>query len=92
MPYWLSLLAERTDPDRAHGILDGAAAAAHSHDDRWWLPEVLRQRARFRHGPDAVAALHEALALAEEQGSTTLAERCRLDLDSLRTPAERTPS
>ncbi len=92
MPYWLSLLAERTPPDRARAVLDAAAGSASSREDRWWLPEVLRQRSSLLSGPAVVATLREALALAEAQGSVTLAERCRRDLEALRTLAERSVS
>ena len=93
MPYWLSLLAERTEADQARGILDSALVSARVREDRWWLPEVQRQRAaRFLPAHEAVPQLHAALALAEEQGSVTLAERCRHDLGLARTPAERRSS
>ncbi|WP_172651247.1 ATP-binding protein [Rhodococcus opacus] len=49
MPYWLSLLAEvQIDVgwrDAARATLDAARIAAEQHDDRWWLPQVLRLRA-----------------------------------------------
>ena len=49
MPYWLSLLADllaRGDqPGAARAALDAALVAGHTHDDRWWLPEVMRMRA-----------------------------------------------
>ena len=92
MPYWLSLLAQRSGPERARAVLDSAVVSARARDDRWWLPEVLRQRAAFRSGENAANALREALAMADQQGSVPLAERCRLDLVALRTPAERPPS
>ena len=93
MPYWLSLLAERTDPDRARAILDSALVSARVREDRWWLPEVMRRRAVwFLAADEAVEQLQSALALAEEQGSVALAERCRHDLGITRTPAERLPS
>ena len=91
MPYWLSLLAERSaDPDRARAVLDAAVVAARVREDRWWLPEVLRIRAtRFATGPEASDGIRAALDLALEHGSVALAERCRADLASTRTPAER---
>ena len=92
MPYWLSLLAQRSGPDRARAVLDSAVVSARARDDRWWLPEVLRLRAGLSTGQTAANALREALALAEQQGSIPLAERCRADLAALRTPAERSPS
>ena len=93
MPYWLSLLAERVDPERARAILDSALVSARVREDRWWLPEVMRQRAAwFLTAEEATEHLESALALAQEQGSVALAERCRHDLDLARTPAERLPS
>ena len=93
MPYWLSLLAERSpDPDRARAVLDAAVVAARVREDRWWLPEVLRARAtRFATGAEAAEGVRAALDLALEHGSVALAERCRADLASPRTPAERPP-
>ena len=87
-----SRMAQGRGPERARAILDSAVVSARARDDRWWLPEVLRQRAGLSTGQAAADALREALALAEEQGSVPLAERCRLDLATLRTPAERPPS
>jgi hypothetical protein len=91
MPYWLGLLAERCDgPERARSLLDAAVVTARARADRWWLPELLRRRALLPlGGAPAATGLREALALAEEQGSATLAERCRRDLASMRTPGER---
>ena len=52
MPYWLSLLADllarNNRPDAARATLDAALIAARAHDDLWWLPEVMRMRARLR--------------------------------------------
>ena len=91
MPYWLSLLAERiVDPGRARAVLDAAIVAARAREDRWWLPEVMRVRAtRFTTGAESSVGVRSALDLALEQGSVALAERCRADLASTRTPAER---
>ena len=51
MPYWLYLLAEvmvqAGHTAAARGILDAALAAAEQQDERWWMPEVLRARARL---------------------------------------------
>ena len=93
MPYWLGLLAERyADPQRARSVLDAAVVTARARGDRWWLPELLRKRAlRFSNGSPA-PGLREALAVAEAQGSATLAERCRRDLAAARTPGERSRS
>jgi DNA-binding SARP family transcriptional activator/tetratricopeptide (TPR) repeat protein len=94
MPYWLTLLAQRcADPGRARAVLDAAVVDAEAREDRWWLPEVLRQRAvRFLTGDEAERALAGALALATEQGSVALAERCAADLAAARTVPERRPS
>ena len=42
-------------------------------------------------GAASSAEVRSALELAQEQGSVSLAERCRVDLASTRTPAERPP-
>src|SRR4029077_20633790 len=58
MPYWLSLFADlavRDDSsDMARATLDAAIAAAHAHDDVWWLPEVMRMRAAHDDGGAAI--------------------------------------
>jgi DNA-binding SARP family transcriptional activator/tetratricopeptide (TPR) repeat protein len=92
MPYWLTLLAARSAPDRARALLDSALVSGRVRGDRWWLPEVARQRAGLLAPVEAAAELRSALAAAEEQGSRTLAERCRRDLAAVRTPGERRPS
>ena len=86
MPYWLSLLAglliRDGDRDAARSALDAAVAAAHAHDDVWWLPEVMRQRAA--QDPAAAAArLRAAADLAAQHGSTALLRRCEQDLADL---------
>jgi hypothetical protein len=84
MPYWLALLADlldRTgDRDGARTVLDTAAADARRRDDVWWLPEVLRMRAAYDDGDDAVARLREAARLAADHGSVPLLRRCERDL------------
>jgi DNA-binding SARP family transcriptional activator/tetratricopeptide (TPR) repeat protein len=84
MPYWLSLLADLYAccgrPGEARAILDAAIAAAHSRDDVWWLPEVMRMRAAHDDGPAAIARLRSAAGLAATHGSTELARRCEHDL------------
>jgi hypothetical protein len=84
MPYWQSLvadLAQRTgQPELARARLDGALAAAAARNDLWWLPEVMRLRARYDDGERAVARLHQAADLATAQGSVALADRCAADL------------
>jgi hypothetical protein len=64
--------------------------SARAREDRWWLPEVMRVRAtRFTTGAASSVEVRSALDLALEQGSVALAERCRADLASTRTPGER---
>jgi tetratricopeptide (TPR) repeat protein len=87
MPYWLYLLADvmvqagRTAA--ARGILDAALAAAEQQDERWWLPEVLRARARLLSRDAAVPVLCRAAILAKEQHSRVLQVRCEQDLAEL---------
>ncbi len=84
MSYWLSLLAEVQigcgRADAARGILDAARLAAQQHDDRWWLPEVLRMRASLEPDQIAVPMLRRATDLAADQLSQTLQARCDADL------------
>jgi DNA-binding SARP family transcriptional activator len=87
MPYWLSLLAglliRDGDRDAARSALDAAVAAAHAHDDVWWLPEVMRQRAALDPAGAAAARLRAAADLAAQHGSTALLRRCEQDLADL---------
>ncbi len=85
MPYWLSLLADlqaRTGQrDAARATLDAAVVTGQSHDDVWWLPEVLRMRAM--HDEDeqtALSRLRSAAALASAHGSVALVRRCERDI------------
>jgi tetratricopeptide (TPR) repeat protein len=84
MPYWLSLLAdlsERTGrPDAARATLDAAQATGHSHQDVWWLPEVMRMRAAYDGEQAAAARLRSAAQLASLHGSVALLRRCERDL------------
>ncbi|TDB72686.1 SARP family transcriptional regulator, partial [Actinomadura sp. KC216] len=85
MPYWLSLLADllaRDDrPDAARATLDAALSAAQSHDDVWWLPEVMRMRAAYDHDREqAVSRLRSAARTASGHGSVALLRRCEHDL------------
>jgi DNA-binding SARP family transcriptional activator/tetratricopeptide (TPR) repeat protein len=87
MPYWLYLLADvmvqagRTAA--ARGILDAALAAAEQQDERWWMPEVLRARARLLSPDAAVPILRQAATLAKNQHSRVLQARCEQDLAEL---------
>ncbi len=84
MPYWLSLLAALSArsgrPDAARATLDAALAAAHAHDDVWWLPEVMRMRAACDDAESALSRLRSAAQLAAAQGSVALLRRCERDL------------
>jgi predicted ATPase len=84
MPYWLSLLADLSAgsgrPDTARATLDAAIAAAHAHDDVWWLPEVMRMRAAYDDAESALSRLRSAAQLATAQGSVALLRRCERDL------------
>jgi DNA-binding SARP family transcriptional activator/tetratricopeptide (TPR) repeat protein len=85
MPYWLSLLADLLARggrgDAAQATLDAALAAGQSHDDVWWLPEVMRMRAAHDdEGESAISRLRSAAQLAAAHGSVTLLQRCERDL------------
>ncbi len=84
MPYWLSLLADLQAssgrPADARATLDAAIAAAHAHDDMWWLPEVMRMRAAHDDQEAAIARLRSAAQLASSHGSIALLRRCERDL------------
>jgi DNA-binding SARP family transcriptional activator/tetratricopeptide (TPR) repeat protein len=88
MPFWLSLLADALvrcgQPDSARAVLDAALVTGQSHEDLWWLPEVLRMRAALE--PDeqeAIARLRSAAGLAAAHGSVALLLRCERDLAGL---------
>jgi tetratricopeptide (TPR) repeat protein len=87
MPYWLYLLAdvmvEAGRTAAARGILDAALAEAEQHDERWWMPEVLRARARLLSRDAAVPILRRAAILAKNQHSRVLQARCERDLADL---------
>jgi DNA-binding SARP family transcriptional activator len=84
MPYWLALLAETLvscgHRGAARAALDAALVSAKQRADRWWLPEVMRQRARLEPGPAGVDLLRRAAELADAQSSPALAARARADL------------
>ncbi|QTG80044.1 AAA family ATPase [Arthrobacter crystallopoietes] len=79
MPYWLSLLAgnlaDAGDGQTARSVLDAALAAGQQRDDMWWLPEVLRQRAKLSGTAEAREMLQRARELATAQGSSALLGR-----------------
>jgi DNA-binding SARP family transcriptional activator/tetratricopeptide (TPR) repeat protein len=94
MPYWLSLLADLLarsgQHDAARATLDAAVITGQSHDDVWWLPEVIRMRAAHDDdGPAALARLRAAAGLASAHGSLALLRRCEQDIARLavRAPA-----
>ncbi|MEZ0211589.1 MAG: AAA family ATPase [Xanthobacteraceae bacterium] len=73
-------------------IVEQAIVASSRNGQVFWLPELLRRRARLGlalGGPRAVAVadLRRAVALAAEHGATALARRAQGDLDSLDVPA-----
>ncbi|MEO7422158.1 MAG: AAA family ATPase [Ornithinibacter sp.] len=86
MTYWLSLVADvhRREGriESAAAVLDAATSFAIAHDDRWWLPEVLRARAALDPTPRSVRGLERAVDLARAQSSMSLLNRCRADLDA----------
>jgi DNA-binding SARP family transcriptional activator/tetratricopeptide (TPR) repeat protein len=88
MPYWLALLADLCardhQPGTARATLDGALVTGHAHQDRWWLPEVMRMRAAYDDQQVAVTRLLSAVQLASEHGSVALLRRCERDLRTLR--------
>jgi tetratricopeptide (TPR) repeat protein len=87
MPYWLCLLADvmiqAGHTAAARGILDAALAAAEQQDELWWMPEVLRTRARFLSRDVAVPMLRRGAILAKSQHSRVLQARCEQDLADL---------
>ena len=93
MPYWLSLLADllaRNDRlDAARATLDAALVAGQSHDDVWWLPEVMRMRAAYDEEEVAISRLRSAAQMASAHGSVALLRRCEHDLArrGVRSPA-----
>jgi DNA-binding SARP family transcriptional activator len=84
MPYWLCLLADvlarSGQPDGARATLDAAISIGQSHDDVWWLPEVMRMRARHDDDPAAMSRLGNAAAMAWAHGSLALLWRCEADI------------
>jgi len=84
MAYWLYLLADvmiqEGDTAAARGILDAALAEAEQHDERWWMPEILRARAGLLSRDAAVPMLRQAAILAMNQHSRVLQARCEHDL------------
>jgi DNA-binding SARP family transcriptional activator/tetratricopeptide (TPR) repeat protein len=85
MPYWLSLLADLMERcgqrDAARAILDGAMVTGQSHDDVWWLPEVIRMRARHDQSEQAaLSRLCSAAEMASAHGSAALLRRCERDI------------
>jgi predicted ATPase len=81
---WAELLMQSDAPDRALTVLDEGIAEAEATGNAVWLPELYRLRALTRPSDfDGLAAsradLERAIALAERQGATSLAERARLE-------------
>ncbi len=84
MPYWLSLLADLLGragrSDAARATLDAALAAGRSHNDVWWLPEVMRMRATYDEREPAISRLRSAARMASAHGTVALLQRCERDL------------
>jgi DNA-binding SARP family transcriptional activator/tetratricopeptide (TPR) repeat protein len=84
MPYLLSLLADLmarvNRPDAARATLDAAIIAGQAHDDRWWLPEVMRMRAAHDDEQTAISRLRSAAQMSSAHGSVALLRRCEHDL------------
>jgi predicted ATPase len=78
-PYYMGLFAETLlemgQGERAHGVLDGALAAAAEHQDRWWLPELHRLKSRLVSGEASLRHLRLAREIATEHGSVALLAR-----------------
>ena len=92
MPYWLTLLADLYGRDgqagAARATLDAALAAGQTHDDRWWMPEVMRMRAAHDEDEPARERLRAAVAEAAAQGSVALLRRCERDLRERGVPGQ----
>jgi hypothetical protein len=72
--------------DRALSVLNDAIVEAERAGNVVWLPELYRLRAvtRQSHDPDRGTSrrdFEQAIALAQQQGATALADRARADLD-----------
>lgn len=84
LPYYLALLAETLldagQATEAANVLAEAHDEAEQHADWWWLPELWRLEARCLPGPDGDRRLERAMAIADEQGSTSLELRAAVDL------------
>lgn len=102
MPYYLSVLADALMQfgrlGEAETTIRAALDIAHSQDEKWCLPEVLRMQARVamaRGQPDeAQARLERAIKMAQETGGQAWLLRAACDLAALwhedgRTPAAR---
>ena len=81
MPYWLALLADLCARDgqagAARATLDAALAAGQAHDDRWWLPEVMRARAAYDDEQPAIARLRAAAVAGRGPGQHRAAAEVR---------------
>jgi predicted ATPase len=84
MPYWLSLLSDLLARDgqfdAARATLDAALVDGRTHEDVWWLPEVMRLRAAYDQPDQAVTRLTAAVELARSQGSFAHLNSCEHDL------------
>ena len=93
-PYYLWLLADchthagHAEPAKA--VLDQAAQRARAADDVWWLPELLRSRARLCSGKARQQLLDQAIEISQAHGSSQLTRRA--GADGGRTVSERPPA
>ena len=65
---------------RARADLDAATIGAAARDDVWWLPEVMRKRARYDDDADAVVRLAERDPARAITAQSALVRRCEADL------------
>jgi hypothetical protein len=72
-----------SDLDSAVAVLDAAIATAECHNERWWLPEVLRLRGLTAPQPERRPYFETALRLARDQGNRLLERRVNESLTSL---------
>lgn len=92
LPYYLALLAETLlhagHPGEATKVLAEARAEAEGHADWWWVPELWRLEARLHAGRMSVDRLQQAVSIARNQGSTSLALRAAVDLATQETDSK----
>ncbi|HEV2559251.1 MAG TPA: AAA family ATPase [Microvirga sp.] len=82
------LLGRSGETDRAIAVLDQVIGHQTTMGQRFWLPELYRRRAMFRHRRGegrgtAIGDLSTALSIAHEQGALRLAARVSVDLEAI---------